>query len=58
MITLNILRWTFVFCPFGLRGVLARHRWGIVGRPWPTLYVGIGKIMCGPRSVTSRRVTP
>lgn len=32
----------------GFRGCLARYRWGIVGRRWPTLYLGPIRVVTGP----------
>jgi len=49
MKTVSFGPWTFVVFWLGLRGSLARYRWGIVGVRWPTIYVGPAKIVWGPR---------
>lgn len=41
--------WCFVVYWYGLSGSLDRHRWGVVGRYWPTVYAGPFKIVSGPR---------
>lgn len=32
----------------GWSGALARHRWGVVGKRWPTIYAGPVKLITGP----------
>lgn len=45
----EIGRWAFLVQWHGFRGACGRHRWGLVGMHFPTLYVGVAKIMWGPR---------
>ena len=49
MRTIFVGRWCLVFLWYGLRGSLARYRWGILGNKWPTIYAGPVKVVTGPR---------
>lgn len=48
MISFDLGKLTIVLWWYGLSGITRRYRWGVVGRRWPTIYLGAFKIITGP----------